>query len=86
MDKITVLSIVATLIVSSCNSAPKANIKVYETVGILESTRPTGCIPVSELSNKQNPVNIFTGLKECLSQNNYAYTAELYFAGMTYGF
>lgn len=86
MDSKIILAIVSALLLSACNSTPKSNVSNYEAAGNLESPKPAGCISVGELSNKQNPVDIFTGLNACLLNNNFSNAAELYLAGMSYGF
>lgn len=86
MDRKIILATVSALLLSACNSTPKSNVTNYEAAGNLESPKPAGCVSVGELSNKQNPVDIFTGLNACLINNNYSNAAELYFAGMSYGF
>ncbi len=86
MDSKIILAFVSALLLSACNSTPKSNVSNYEAAGNLESPKPAGCISVGELSNKQNPVDIFTGLNACLLNNNFSNAAELYLAGMSYGF
>jgi hypothetical protein len=86
MDRKIILATVLALLLSACNSTPTSNVTNYETAGNLESPNPVGCVSVGGLSNKQNPVDIFTGLNACLIKNNYSNAAELYFAGMSYGF
>ena len=86
MDRKIILATVSALLLSACNSTSKSNLTNYEAAGNLESPKPAGCVSVSELSNKQNPVEIFTGLNACLTKENYSNAAELYFAGMSYGF
>lgn len=86
MDRKILLATISTLLLSACNSIPKSNVSNYEATGNLESPKPAGCVSVGELSNKQNPVDIFTGLNACLAKSDYSSAAELYFAGMSYGF
>lgn len=86
MDRKIILLALSALLLSACNSTPKSSVTNYEASGNLESPKPTGCVSVAELSNTQNPVDIFTGLNACLTDNNYSNAAELYFAGMSYGF
>jgi hypothetical protein len=54
--------------------------------GNLESPNPSGCVAIASLLSSQNPIDIFTGLNSCLTQKNYTQAAELYFAGMSFGF
>ena len=77
---------VAALVLSACSSASQNNVTNYESAGNLESPKPAKCGSVVELSNKQNPVDIFSGLNDCLTNKNYLNAAELYLAGMTYGY
>ena len=86
MDRKIILGTVTALMMSACNSTPEGNVTNYEAAGNLESPKPAGCVSVGKLSNKQNPVDIFTGLNACLTQKEYSNAAELYFAGMSYGF
>jgi hypothetical protein len=86
MDRKIILGTVTALMLSACNSTPKSNATNYEATGNLESSKSAECISMAELSNTQNPVDIFTGLNACLNENNYSNAAELYFAGMSYGF
>lgn len=86
MDRKVFFGTVTALMLSACNSTPQDNATNYEATGNLESPKPARCVPISELSNKQNPVDIFTGLNACLTKKDYLNAAELYFAGMSYGF
>ncbi|MCO7188581.1 MULTISPECIES: hypothetical protein [unclassified Pseudoalteromonas] len=86
MDRKIILAALSALLISACNSTPKSSVTNYEADGSLGSTRPAKCVSVAELSNTQNPVDIFTGLNICLTEKNYSNAAELYFAGMSYGF
>lgn len=78
-------SIVVSMLLTVCNTSAQANVTNYEAKGNLESPSPAGCIKVNELTNQQNPVDIFTGLNTCLINHDYKNAAELYFAGMSYG-
>ncbi|WP_448546448.1 hypothetical protein [Thalassotalea fusca] len=86
MDRKIILATVSALLLSACNSTSKSNISNYEATGNLKSPKPAGCVSVDELTNKHNPVDIFTGLNSCLTKSDYSSAAELYFAGMSYGF
>lgn len=86
MDKSKVISVLAVLVLAACNSTPKSNITDYSAKGNLESPKPSGCVSINQLSNQQNPVDIFTGLSACMVNEKYSQAAELYFAGMSYGF
>lgn len=86
MDKFKVISVLAVLVLAGCNSTPKNNISNYNANGNLESPKPSGCVSINQLTNQQNPVDIFTGLSTCMVDKNYSKAAELYFAGMSYGF
>jgi len=80
-----ILSIVVSILLAVYNTSVQANVTNYEAKGNLESPNPVGCIKVYELTNQQNPVDIFTGLNTCLINHDYKNAAELYFAGMSYG-
>lgn len=86
MDRKIILVTIAALLLSACNSTQKSNVANYEVAGNLESPKPAGCVSVGELSNKQNPVDIFTGLNVCLSNQDFSKAAEMYLAAMSYGF
>ncbi|WP_198387126.1 hypothetical protein [Shewanella marisflavi] len=86
MDNLKIISIMAVISLSACNSIPQSNISNYNAKGNLESPKPSGCVAVNQLSNQQNPVDIFTGLNTCITDGNYSQAAELYFAGMSYGY
>ncbi|MEF1331004.1 hypothetical protein [Vibrio sp. M260121] len=81
-----IIGVLAVLSLSACNSTPQHNVSSYNAQGNLESLKPSGCVEISQLSNQQNPVDIFTGLNRCMSEKNYSQAAELYFAGMSYGY
>lgn len=83
--KIAILMAVFTTM-SACHAAPRSQVIDYQAEGNLESPRPAGCVQVNELSNEQNPVDIFAGLDRCLAQERYSNAAELYLAGMAYGY
>lgn len=86
MDRKIILGTISALLLSACNATPKNNVLNYEANGNLESPQPAGCVSIAELSNRQNPVDIFTGLNVCLTKQDFSNAAELYFAGMSYGF
>lgn len=86
MDRKIIVGTLTALFLSACNSTSNSNVSNYEADRNLESPKPAGCVPVSELSNKQNPVDIFTGLNACLVKEDFSSAAELYLAGMSYGF
>lgn len=86
MDRTIIMAVISALLMSACNSTSKSNVSNYEAAGNLESPQPSACVSVGELTNKQNPVDIFTGLNSCLAKNDYSSAAKLYFAGMSYGF
>lgn len=86
MDKLKIIAVLATLSLSACNSTPQNNVSNYYAKGNLESPSPSGCVAVNQLSNQQNPVDIFIGLSTCMSVGNFSQAAELYFAGMSYGY
>lgn len=44
------------------------------------------CKSISELSNQNNPVDIYTGIPHCTENSNFQNGAELYCAGMPYGY
>lgn len=85
MESKIISGVVVFLLLTLCSTSTLANVTNYETEGNLESPKPAGCISVSELTNQQNPVDIFTGLNTCLINHDYKNAAELYFAGMSYG-
>ena len=86
MDKLIIVGFLAVLSLSACKSTPQNNVSNYNAKGNLESPKPSGCVEVNQLSNQQNPVDIFTGLNTCINDKNYSQAAELYFAGMSYGY
>ncbi|WP_394173647.1 hypothetical protein [Thalassotalea litorea] len=86
MDRKVILGISTALILSLNNSLAQETVVNHEAPGNLESLSPSGCVAVNDLSNMQNPVDIFTGVNICLVEENYPNAAELYFAGMSYGF
>ncbi|AOE49653.1 hypothetical protein [Kangiella sediminilitoris] len=86
MGKFIIVTTLSALALAACSSTPTRSVTNYQAQGNLESPKPSGCVEISKLSNEQNPVDIFTGLNICLSQNNYENAAELYFAGMAYGY
>ncbi|KGK01518.1 hypothetical protein [Thalassotalea sp. ND16A] len=58
----------------------------YKAKGSLESPKQATCTSIDNLTNDQNPADIFTGLKRCIEQKNYKQAAELYLTGLSYGF
>lgn len=86
MDKFKLIGFLAVFSLTACNSTPHSNVTNYYSKGNLESPLPSSCVAIDRLSNKQNPVDIFTGLNSCIANGDYSKAAELYFAGMTYGY
>ena len=86
MDRKLILGSLSALLLTACNSTPQSTVTNYEADENLASSQQIECVPVTELSNTNNPVDIFGGLNSCLSQQDYSNAAQLYFAGMSYGF
>lgn len=72
-------------LVSSCGSTQN-NVVHYEAEGNLAHSEKIKCKKVTELSNENNPVDIFIGLSQCIEEGKYQNAAELYFAGMSFGY
>lgn len=86
MEKLKLLSILGVFLVSACNSTPQSNTQNYIAKGNLESPKPSGCVAINQLSSEQNPVDIFGGLSRCIDEGSYVSAAELYLAGISYGY
>lgn len=86
MDKLKYIVLALIVSISGCASSTNNNSTNYVSVGNLESPKPSGCVEISSLSNKQNPVDIFTGLNQCLADGKYFKAASLYLVGMSYGY
>ncbi|WP_242521877.1 hypothetical protein [Motiliproteus sp. SC1-56] len=71
--------------ISACSSTDQKVVN-YEAEGNLSRSKSIQCKPISQLSNKNNPVDIFTGIANCIENNNFQNAAELYYAGMSYGY
>lgn len=52
----------------------------------LESPQPLACVPLSDITAQHNPVDLITGVAQCIEQEHYAQAADLYTAAMTYGY
>lgn len=52
----------------------------------LESPQPLACVPLSDITAQLNPVDLITGVAQCIEQEHYAQAADLYTAAMTYGY
>jgi hypothetical protein len=86
MDKLKIIGLLAVILLTACNSTPKSNVSNYNAKGNLESANSSGCVAINQLSNQQNPVDIFNGLNTCMNAEHYSQAAGLYFAGMSYGY
>ena len=86
MDKRVIFGTLTAFLLSACNSTPKSHVSNYEAAGNLASPKPAGCVSISDLSTKQNPVDIFIGLNACLNNQDVSNAAQLYLAGMSYGY
>lgn len=86
MEKKVILGTLTAFLLSACNSTAKSHVSNYEAAGNLASPKPAGCVSISEVSTKQNPVDIFIGLNACLNNQDFSSAAQLYFAGMSYGY
>jgi len=52
----------------------------------LESPQPLACLPLSDITAQHNPVDLITGVAQCIEQERYAQAADLYTTAMTYGY
>lgn len=90
MDTLKLIAFTFIIIFSACNSSLFASstdkLTSYEAKGNLESPNPVDCVSIDKLSNRMNPVDIFIGLRKCMTTESYANAAELYYAGMAYGY
>ncbi len=75
----------AILVLTACGSTDNKVVN-YEAQGNLSHSQSMQCVEISEVSNKNNPVDIFIGLSQCIENNNYNTAAQLYFVGMSYGY
>ena len=86
MNKITVVAVLAAIVLSACNTTSPGNVTSFNAKGNLESNKPSGCVSITNLSNQQNPVDIFSGINKCIEQERYSQAAELYITAMSYGY
>lgn len=50
-------------------TSANAEVKNIEAQGNLESPAPAECVTVKQLNNKQNPVDIFSGINKCIESH-----------------
>ena len=85
MDKLKLSGLVILILFAVCTSSIGGNTD-HVAAGNLESAVPAECLLIEQLSSDQDPVDIFTGINICLNKNDYTGAANLYFAGMSYGY
>ncbi|GEA10875.1 hypothetical protein [Alteromonas sp. KUL49] len=72
-------------LLAACSSTEPKNTN-HESEGNLSHSKSIGCETLTKISSKNNPVDIFSGLYQCIEAGNYSTAAELYFVGMSYGY
>ena len=53
--------------------------------GNLESPNPLKCVDLSQVTNENNPADIFNGMKECLKHKEFKNAAKLFAIAGVYG-
>ena len=84
MKKLLIITAI-TGFISACSSTDQKAVN-YEAEGNLSPSEAIQCKSISQLSNKNNPVDIFIGIAHCIENSNFQNAAELYYAGMSYGY
>ncbi len=78
------LSIFSTLALAQIYQPPKiikeqnGKITNYRAEGSLASTQTVSCIPLAQAKNTFTPPDLYKGVMECLSKDNYEYSAKLF--------
>jgi hypothetical protein len=62
-----------------------AQVTNHEAKGNLESPNPIKCLEIENLTNQQNPADIFVGISKCLSTKSYKSASKLYMVALAYG-
>ncbi|MGY0216371.1 hypothetical protein ACWJJH_03170 [Endozoicomonadaceae bacterium StTr2] len=73
------------LFISGCQSTHNPATTGLQAERGLESPGPASCTAIDNLSNKQNPVDIFSGVIDCLNKDESQRAAELFLTAMSYG-
>lgn len=86
MKNLRLFSILPVLFLAACSSIHQGKVTHYEAKNNLASIKPADCGSVKSLTREQNPVDILSGVNQCIEQEQYTRAAELYLAAMSYGF
>lgn len=81
MKKILIIALMAL----GMNTIQAQEIKTIEAEGNLESPNPCGCVELSEVTNKNNPADILTGMGKCIELKDFTKAAKLFAISGVYG-
>lgn len=56
----------------------QAQVVNLDAEGNLESPNPIGCLNLKQVSNSNNPADIYIGMSECIKNGNYVNAAKLF--------
>ena len=83
------LPLISTLALAQSTAPPKittaqnGRVTNYRAEGSLESTQAIGCIPLAKARNTFTPPDLYSGVAECVTRDNYDFAAALFaLAGM----
>lgn len=63
----------------------RGSITNYETTGNLQSNATLGCVPISTVTNKHTPADIYPGVAACVKAGDYEKATQLYVLAGTFG-
>ena len=85
------LPLLSTLALAQTAAPPKiiieqnGRITNYRAEGSLASTQTVGCIPLAKAKNTFTPPDLYKGVAECITQDNYDFAAGLFALAGIYG-
>lgn len=62
-----------------------SNAQNNNAAGNLESPKPLACVRLSDVTNENNPADIFNGMRKCMQQKDYKNAARLFAIAGVYG-
>ncbi len=86
MKRNLLVTLIGVAFLSGCVSTQEGLVTNYTAEGNLQSPAPASCIDVTELSNTQNPADIFNGVQTCMKQQKFLGAAKLFYAAMSFGY
>lgn len=92
MERVLAIALAAAALVGCTTPSPRtpantttSQVTNYETPGNLQANAPLGCVPISEVTNKHTPADIYPGMAACIKAADYEKAAPLFAVAGAFG-